>query len=482
MFSEFDHRTKNYSYKIGEVVAKGILLPPNTPPEYAVRQTLWNAVEKSEKQWNAQLSRGIIMAIPRELAKTEYEKLIRDYCQEQFVSHGMIADFAIHDKGGGNPHAHIMLTMRAVDEHGKFLPKAHKVYDLDENGQRIKLPSGEWKSHKENTVDWNDRGKAEIWRSGWAEICNRYLERAGSEERLDLRSYKRQGKEELPTVHFGPAVAHLEKKGIRTEIGEYNRQIIAHNVRLKKLRQIISRIGAWLKKFREAVEEFREEMQPSPSIMDYLNAYSDMRKAGRLDWSPGAKRKASVRDTQSKAHIFAWMQSAKIYTLADLERAVAACQADFDRISENRRAVKKIETGLKYIDTVTRLKPIADKAKQGFKMIRERYAAEHADETAEYNRAVRYLKANQIEPGDREKYEARRKALLAETARIEETLRRSNLDPEIIGTIRYRIEKVTEAGGIPEKKESVLGRLDQLKTEADAQMRQGAERKKPVIG
>ena len=72
--------------------------------------------------------------------------------------------------------------------------------------------------------------------------------------------------------------------------------------------------------------------------------------------------------------------------------------------------------------------------------------------------------------------------MFAETARIEENLRRSNLDPEIIGTIHYRIEKVTEAGGIPEKKESVLGRLDQLKAEADTQKRQEAERKKPVIG
>ncbi len=173
LFSEYDRRTKSYAYKNPEELTKGILLPANAPRAYENREVLWNAVEKSEKQWNAQLSRGIIMAIPRELPKTEYEKLIRDYCQEQFVSKGMVADFAIHDKGDGNPHAHIMLTMRAFDEHGKLLPKARKVYDLDENGQRIRLPSGEWKSHKENTVDWNDRSKAEIWRSAWAEICNR---------------------------------------------------------------------------------------------------------------------------------------------------------------------------------------------------------------------------------------------------------------------------------------------------------------------
>ena len=119
LFSEYDGKTKNYRYKSSEVVAKGILLPSNAPPEYTDRQTLWNAVEQIEGQWNSQLSRGIIAALPRELPREEYESLIRDYCLEQFVSRGMIADFAIHDKGDGNPHVHIMLTMRAMDRDGK---------------------------------------------------------------------------------------------------------------------------------------------------------------------------------------------------------------------------------------------------------------------------------------------------------------------------------------------------------------------------
>ena len=106
-----------------------------------------------------------------------------------FVSKGMIADFAIHDKGGGNPHAHILLTVRAMHEKGKWLPKSRKVYDLDKNGERIRLASGRWKSHKENTVDWNDRKYAEIWRQGWADMANRYLEANDRPERLDLRSY-----------------------------------------------------------------------------------------------------------------------------------------------------------------------------------------------------------------------------------------------------------------------------------------------------
>ena len=74
--------------------------------------------------------------------------LIRDYCREFFVSKGMIADFAIHDKGSGNLHTHILFTMRAMDETGKWLPKSRKIYGLDENGERIRLPSGRYKTHK----------------------------------------------------------------------------------------------------------------------------------------------------------------------------------------------------------------------------------------------------------------------------------------------------------------------------------------------
>ena len=80
------------------------------------------------------------------------------------------------------------LTMRAMDEHGKWLPKSRKVYDLDENGERIKLPSGRWKSHKEDTVDWNDQKYCEIWRHEWEVIQNRYLEANDRPERVDLRS------------------------------------------------------------------------------------------------------------------------------------------------------------------------------------------------------------------------------------------------------------------------------------------------------
>lgn len=186
LFCEYDQQVKHYPEKRG-IVHNEILLPANAPRSYADRNTLWNAAEAVEKQWNSQLARRWVLTIPREIPPDQYAVLVREFCQQQFVSKGMIADFAIHDPHppGHNPHAHVLLTMRAMDEHGKWLPKSRKVYDLDENGERIKLPSGRWKSHKEDTVDWNDRKYCEIWRHEWEIIQNRYLEANNRPERVD---------------------------------------------------------------------------------------------------------------------------------------------------------------------------------------------------------------------------------------------------------------------------------------------------------
>ena len=244
LFCEYDQQVKHYPEKRG-IVHNEILLPANAPPEYADRNTLWNAAEAVEKQWNSQLARRWVLTIPREIPPDQYAVLVREFCEQQFVSKGMIADFAIHDPHppGHNPHAHVMLTMRAMDEHGKWLPKSRKVYDLDENGERIKLPSGRWKSHKEDTVDWNDKKYCEIWRHEWEVIQNRYLEANDRPERVDLRSYARQGLDIIPTVHEGAAVRQMEKRGIQTNIGNLNREIRAANSLMKSIRQLIHFVG-----------------------------------------------------------------------------------------------------------------------------------------------------------------------------------------------------------------------------------------------
>ena len=122
IYSEYDHKKYYNRSKEKELFHKEILLPAHAPPQYADRSTLWNAVEKEEKQWNAQVARRIVVPIPREVPKERHVEMMREYCMNEFVLRGMIADLAIHDKGDGNPHAHILLTMRAMDEDGKWLP------------------------------------------------------------------------------------------------------------------------------------------------------------------------------------------------------------------------------------------------------------------------------------------------------------------------------------------------------------------------
>ena len=156
--NEWDGMTHDYTRKRG-VVHTEILLPPHAPPSFSDRSTLWNSVELYEKAGNAQLAREIDAALPIELSREEQIRLVREYCSSQFVSRGMCVDFAIHDTDSGNPHCHIMLTMRPLDERGAWAAKSKKEYDLDENGERIRLPSGRYKTHKVDLTGWNDKGK-----------------------------------------------------------------------------------------------------------------------------------------------------------------------------------------------------------------------------------------------------------------------------------------------------------------------------------
>ena len=122
-----------------------------------------------------------------------------------------------------------------------------KVYDLDSQGQRIPDGKGGWKNHREDTTDWNRRENAEKWRAAWAAYTNRALEAAGRPERIDHRSYKRQGVDKIPTVHMGPAASQMERRGIVTEKGNINREIAADNKLLKEIKARITRLYNWCK-------------------------------------------------------------------------------------------------------------------------------------------------------------------------------------------------------------------------------------------
>ena len=400
LFCEYDQQVKHYPEKRG-IVHNEILLPANAPRSYADRNTLWNAAEAIEKQWNSQLARRFVLAIPRELPRSQYADLIRDYCREFFVSKGMIADFAIHDKGDGNPHAHILLTMRAMDETGKWLPKSRKVYDLDENGERIRLASGRWKSHKEDTVDWNDQKYAEIWRQGWADTANRYLEAIGSPERLDLRSYARLGIDKILTVHMGPAVSQLEKKGIQTNIGNLNRDIKAANSLMQSIRQMVRSLKGWLSGLKEKKAALLEALEQAkePTIPELLSRYLDMRSEERTGWTSKGKLKGTVGDFNKVMEALDFLRQKEISTVesldAYLDEASAQAVSIREEIRPMEKRVKEIDRLLFHIANFEAHKPFhAEYAAIRFKKPKEQFAAAHRDELDAYNAAVRYFKVH----------------------------------------------------------------------------------------
>jgi hypothetical protein len=195
-----DKITHDYRSK-GGVVHSEIMLPKDAPPEFMDAQTLWKAVETSETRKNAQLAREIIVALPKEFNLNEQVEVLRAYLRENFVRIGMIADFSVHDKGEGNPHAHIMLTMREVSKDG---------------------------FGKKNR-DWNKKENLLQWRKAWAHTNNDMFERKGLAERIDHRTYKEQSLDRKATIHMGRAATALERQGIKTERGNYNREVQQHN-------------------------------------------------------------------------------------------------------------------------------------------------------------------------------------------------------------------------------------------------------------
>ena len=195
-----------------------------------------------------------------------------------------------------------MLTLRAMDENGKWLPKSKNVYALDENGNRIRAPNRSWKRVKVNTVDWNERKYGEIWRQDWAAAQKAALKAAGRAERVDMRSLERQGVEDrLPQKHLGPTASALEHKGISSERGDENRKIISVNKMLASLQKTVRGIGDWLDELRKAVS--RQQIIESPDdypLSDVIAAYLDMRKDGRETWNRYAQEKGAVHDLKAE--------------------------------------------------------------------------------------------------------------------------------------------------------------------------------------
>jgi ATP-dependent exoDNAse (exonuclease V) alpha subunit len=310
----------------GGVVHSEILLPAHALDEYTDRATLWNAVEKVEKAKNAQLAREVEFALPMELTREQNIALAHEFVKRTFVDAGMCADVCIHDKGDEKPHAHVMLTMRPINENGTWGEKQKKEYIFDRNGNKIYDPvKRQYKCRSIPTTNWNDRGNAEIWRAAWEEAANAALERNGSDSRIDHRSYKRQGLNIIPSIKLGTAAHQMEKRGIRTERGDINREIEITNKQIRSLRARINKISDWLKE--EAVN------YKSPTLADVITDI--LSKDG----------KSSVSRLKAASQMLIFLQENEISDMADLSNKVNAMHDKLDSTStELKKTERRIDT------------------------------------------------------------------------------------------------------------------------------------------
>ena len=354
---------------------KEILLPSHAPKEYADRATLWNAVEKAEEHPKAQLAYSYDIALQNELTMEENIALARRFLQEQFVSRGMICDFAVHlpDPKGGipNPHFHVLCPIRPINPDGTWGNKQRREYTLNQKDQRMRDDHGNliWKSVP--TTDWGQKETLLHWRQEWANYVNRELEKKSAPVKIDHRSYKEQGTHQLPTVHEGPTVRAMEKKGIRTEKGNLNRFIRSANALLKKMIARYKELAAWIN---EAKETLNEPVSPSLSLllMDYLKkrnagAYSD---------------KAKTNNLKHVSQEIVYLEQHGLSTLDDLQTINDQYREKIDHLNQKMRAnenrQRELDELISAAERYSSTKEVVGGLKNiHFKMKRDQYRKDH---------------------------------------------------------------------------------------------------------
>ena len=463
--NEWDGEVHDYHNKKG-LIHSQIYLPENIPKELQDRSFLWNSVELNEKASNAQLARNFIIALPKELSFEENKKLITDFIQENFVSKGMIADLAIHDRtseDNNNIHAHIMTTLRPINEKGEWQAKSKKEYILDENGEKIKLKSGNYKSRKVNLNDWNEPDKAKEWRENFSKKANEYLARNNIDKRIDPRTFEEQGREELPQIHLGTSSYQMEKKGIQTERGNQNRKIIALNLEFKKLKAELSKLKSWIGsllgslqvKYDEYKQEKKEEYENKAELFnlyEYISIYYDLQGEKARKLNPYVSNKKIGADLRrfSKARIY--LSDNKLQTIADLQEKISTLQAKNKKISQDIKAkttrIENLNKCFIYADIIKNNKQVFEEwnSKSLFK---DSFYNSHKDEIDKYKRARAILEkitgSSAIKIKD---WKKEIQSLEDEISKLNRQSQSIKEEYESINHIKYAVKTVNEDYGI----------------------------------
>jgi chromosome segregation ATPase len=225
--------------------------------------------------------------------------------------------------------------MRPFNEDKTWGDKQKKEYILDKDGNKIyDKKTKQYKCKSIPTTDWNEQTKAEEWRAAWADYVNGVLEHNNHAERIDHRSYERQGINQIPTVHLGTAASQMEKRGIRTERGNINREIEVTNQRLRQLKARIVKLQSWLKEEQDNIE--------LPTLTDIITNILE-----RREQTGTRSRYGTIHNLKAAANILNFLTSNKIFDMAGLAEKLDTMT---DKQFTIRDELKKVERRLKTLD------------------------------------------------------------------------------------------------------------------------------------
>ncbi len=328
LYNDYDGIQHDYTKKHG-LVWEHIYLPNHAPPEWSDREILWNAVEETEKTKDSRLAREFVVALPIELNTEQQKELLDSYISDQIISDGMCADVAIHDPypPGHNPHAHILVTVRPLDEKGKWQHKTEKEYLCIRNGKEQGFTASEFKQAvkegwekqypyktngkktylppsqaeglertskypkstkygRQNPISerWNSDDQLLKWRESWADVVNLALANHGIEERIDHRSHADRGIALQPTIHEGVSARKLEKQGGIATKCEFNRQIRLDNKLLKELQLQVEKLTKSIKQSLPAIAEKLEKLRGQMILIQYQMLANRYAHGNLSDW------------------------------------------------------------------------------------------------------------------------------------------------------------------------------------------------------
>ena len=492
LYDDYYGETQDYTHK-GGVVMSGLTFPSYVPEKYRDRQTLWNELEKAEKHPKAQLAYSFDIALQNEFTRDENIALVKEFIAENFASKGMICDWAVHEpeKKGGipNPHFHVLVPIRPMMENGEWGEKQHREYQLDSDGNRIRDKNGKYVFNAVPTTDWGRPETLETWRRNWAKLVNEKFREKGMDLRIDERSYRDQGKADIPQVHEGSSVRRMEAKGIETDKGSWNRWARKANRKLHELIDAIKDIREWIACAREALaliqateKEVSAAKQASeikapvrkmkaetpvlnkaandapiqkkgpekiPSVGMQVMEYYNHRNRVANSYEYGSQ-KAKHGNLQNHAREQGYIEEKKLVTLDDVDRQAAAVEAALRNIDASLKPMNEKHALLKKYDGYFRdyLKylPVYEESKRiFFKSRKEAYKEEHGRELKLFHRAKRELEKAGVTEGFSEEKALNRKRMAKLEKQIGDKLSssgRAGLEEEVkfLGIIRKAME------------------------------------------